>query len=96
MVGNDNWWRTHGISCTSVSGDGSGGPWNGTESNQWEEFGDTCVLPYTVIETVHAAIFMFLTVTRKHKSIDFVCLLLLLNIPVGDNLCTFFGFAVFS
>lgn len=70
LIGNDNWWRTHGIGCSSptsgtASGDGSGAGilWEDF-ATQWEESGDTCLLPYTVIETVHASIFMFLTVSQ--------------------------------
>ena len=67
LIGNDNWWKTHGIDCRLVPVGGSGAAdqqvvgsgTNGRE--QWEEE-YTCLLSYTVIETVHAAVFMFLTV----------------------------------
>ena len=65
MVGNDNWWRTHGIDCRLVPVSGSGadqvvdGSGAGREQPE-DEY--TCLLSYTVIETVHAAVFMFLTV----------------------------------
>lgn len=65
MIGNDNWWKSHGIGCnspTTTAGSGADERGSGTEGEeQWEEMGD-CLLSYTVIETVHAALFMFLTV----------------------------------
>ena len=65
MIGNDNWWRTHGIGCSPIAMTGSGaGSGTGT---QWEESEDTCLVPYTVIETVHASIFMFLTVNYHNQ-----------------------------
>ena len=63
LIGNDNWWKTHGVGCSPIAKTGSGaGSGAGT---QWEEPGDTCLVPYTVIETVHASIFTFLTVNLQ-------------------------------
>ena len=90
LIGNDNWWRTHGIGCrlVTVGGDGSGaaagagtadqemeavvgsgaittgagGDGGGQGQTQWGEELVSCLLSYTVIETIHAALFMFLTV----------------------------------
>lgn len=50
--GNDNWWRKHGISCSEEQ-DGSGD----------DLTADTeCPLTYAAIETIHAAVYMFLAV----------------------------------
>ena len=64
MVGNDNWWRTHGIGCTSVAVTGSGAGSGAGGGEQGAEPEDTCLASYTLIETVHASLFMFLTVSK--------------------------------
>ena len=81
LIGNDNWWRTHGIGCrlVTVGGGGSGAAADqemeamgsgataaaggGANGGNGEEY-TSCLLSYTVIETVHAALFMFLTVSH--------------------------------
>ena len=90
LIGNDNWWRTHGIGCrlVPVGSDGSGAAagaggtadqemeavvgsgaittgagGDGGGQGQWGEELVSCLLSYTVIETIHAALFMFLTVS---------------------------------
>ena len=80
LIGNDNWWRTHGIDCRLVPVGGGSGAADGVTDQvvgsgagtggqeQWEESEYTsCLLSYTVIETVHAAIFMFLTVNHRYN-----------------------------
>ena len=80
LIGNDNWWRTHGIDCHLVTvGDGSGAAAGTTDQQEevgsgataghggQEQWGDeytSCLLSYNVIETMHAALFMFLTVSH--------------------------------
>ena len=64
VIGNDNWWRTHGINCKSSSLVSTANVTNqtgGSGESAIEEEG--CVLSYAVIETIHAAIYMLLTVS---------------------------------
>ena len=63
VIGNDNWWRTHGIGCTSLVVTGSG-------AGMGEEPEDTCLASYTLIETVHASLFMFLTVSISQPPLE--------------------------
>lgn len=88
LIGNDNYWRTHGIKCgvglESSTGDengmSSGNSGMGMESSTGDEgsgnySGDggiemlevalenTCLVSYSVIETIHAAIYMFIAVS---------------------------------
>ena len=80
LIGNDNWWRTNGIDCrlVMVDGGGSGAAADqemvavgsgvsaagaGANGGDGEEY-MSCLLSYTVIETIHAALFMFLTVSH--------------------------------
>lgn len=83
LIGNDNWWRTHGIDCRLVTVGGGSGAAAGTTDQQevvgsgdtaaggghggqeqWGEEYTLCLLSYNVIETIHAALFMFLTVSH--------------------------------
>lgn len=85
LIGNDNWWQTHGIDCrlVTVGGGGSGAAAVGATDHEMAVVGSgaiatgganggdgageeytSCLLSYTVIETIHAALFMFLTVSH--------------------------------
>jgi hypothetical protein len=88
VIGNDNWWRTHGIDCRleTVGGGGSGAAAAGATDHEMAVVGSgataagaagsinggggageeytSCLISYTVIETIHAALFMFLTVSH--------------------------------
>lgn len=63
-VGNDNWWRTHGMGCRETGDEeGSGNDDSGTVE---------CTASYATIETIHATVYMFLALITLLLS---VCLL---------------------
>ena len=98
VVGNDNWWRTHGIRCSSpeeTAGSGGGSGMGRSLS------GDTCLLSYTTIETIHAAIFMLLTVNISIPQVTTIVKAILSITTLyftasGDNICAVPCVAVFS
>lgn len=73
LIGNDNFWKTHGLGCgwdnlgklggdegsglTVVSGDDM------LDLLDPEPSPSSCVVPYMVVETVHAAVYMFVAVS---------------------------------
>lgn len=77
MVGNDNWWKSHGIGCqSSEPSGGGGGDFEGSGfgsgvnggreggGEQLEEDRSSCLLSYAAVETIHAVVFMLFTVSH--------------------------------
>lgn len=73
LVGNNNYWKTHGINCNSELGtnssfgeleiaDSSFGGGSGVDGG--EELEPTeCLVQYSIVETVHATVYMLITVS---------------------------------
>ena len=72
LVGKDNYWKGHGIQCmlvptnSSFADDDYGNELliNDGESELVELDTETCLISYTLIETVHAAVYMFIAVSK--------------------------------
>lgn len=62
----DNYWKTHGLLCSHKddSGSGSGYDFSGGDDLRLLEMEpDRCLVFYSVVETVHASVFILLAVS---------------------------------
>lgn len=58
----ENFWRIHGLLCNNTYENGSGYDFSGDGTTMEPEL-DSCLVFYSVIETVHASVFIFLAVS---------------------------------
>lgn len=70
MIGNDNFWKSHGLGCGQAAINSSGDEigsgiliGDGGYELLEVELSSSCIISYTIIETVHAALYMLIAVS---------------------------------
>lgn len=74
LVGNDNYWKSHGLGClraapdnTSEDGSAQLSSGNDTEGSGQEVLSSEsqgCIVSYSIVETIHATFYIFFAVSH--------------------------------